>query len=60
MPLATPLFFKHVVQLRLRLGATCFKISFVVVDSLSCSLVLGIEFLNKQVDAIVCRERFIK
>lgn len=37
---------RHVFRFRLRLVATSFDVPFVVVDSLSCAVMLGNEFLN--------------
>lgn len=53
-----PIPVRHVM--RLRLVTTLFHVPFVVVDSLSCALVLGTQFLNRHVDAIFCLERVIK
>lgn len=45
---------RHVIRLRLRHGATSYKISLAVFDSLCCFVVLGTEFINKQVVSNLC------
>ena len=44
------------VLLRVRFGNALYRVTFVVVDKLSCPVLLGTRFLNRHCDAIHCRK----
>ena len=48
------------VLLCVRFGKTLYRVTFVVVDKLSCPVLLGTRFLNRHVDAIHCRKGIVQ
>ena len=42
--------------LRVRFGNALYRVTFIVVDKLSCPVLLGTKFFNRHVDAINCRK----
>ena len=54
-----PLRTKGIVRLRIRIGAYTARITFVVVDRLSTDAILGCDFLDNHVEALLPRQRTV-